>query len=130
MVTSSIVAKIKLGMFLHDDTRDRFSCLLGSDNKDENQQLLVYIMERYVNMQGAYFVKHLKGNSGDQIQKLASCQAMRTKVAHAVVYAKTTVESDGDTFIHDNMPECQALWEMATECIFEFAEKSDGSNNE
>jgi hypothetical protein len=41
-------------------------------------------------MRGNYFVKHLKGNSGDQIQKLASCQATRTKVAHMVVYAKTT----------------------------------------
>jgi hypothetical protein len=84
-------------------------------------------MERYANMQGTYFVKHLKGNSGDQIQKLASCQAIRTKVAHAVVYAKTTVKLDGDTFIHNNTPECQALWEMATECIFELADKLDGS---
>ncbi len=124
-----IVAKIKLGILLHDDTRDRFSCLLGDDNKDNNQQLLFYIMERYSNMQGTYFVKHLKGNSGDQIQKLASCQATRTKVAHTVAYAKTMVESDGDTFIHDNTPECQALWETATECIFEFADKWDGSNN-
>jgi len=125
-----IVAKIKLGILSHNDTRDRFSCLLGSDNEDDNQQLLVYITERYANMRGTYFVKHLKGNSGDQIQKLASCQATRTKVAHAVVYAKTTVESDGDTFIHDNTPECQALWETATECIFELADTSDGSNNE
>ena len=66
-------------------------------------------MERYANMRGTYFVKHLKGKSGDQLKKLASCQATRTKVAHAVVYAKTTVESDGDTFIHGNMPECQVL---------------------
>ncbi len=71
-------------------------------------------------------MKHLKGNSGDQIQKLASCQATRTKVAHAVVYAKMTVESDGDTFIHNNTPECQALWETATECIFELVDKADG----
>ncbi len=124
-----IIAKIKLGILSHNDTRDRFSCLSGSNNKDDNQQLLVYIMERYANMQGTYFVKLLKGNSGGQIQKLASCQATRTKIAHAVVYVKTTVELDGDTFIHDNTPECQALWETATECIFELADKSDGSNN-
>ena len=104
-----IVAKIKLGILSHNDTRNSFFYLLGSDNKDDNQQLLVYIMERYVNMRGTYFAKHLKGNSGDQIQKLASCQATRTKVAHAVVYAKTMVELDGDTFIHDNTPECEAL---------------------
>jgi hypothetical protein len=66
-------------------------------------------MERYANMRGTYFVKYLKGNSGDQQKKLASCQATRMKVAHMVVYAKTTVESDGDAFIHDNTPECQVL---------------------
>jgi hypothetical protein len=68
-----IVTKIKLGILSHNDTRDRFSCLSGSNNEDDNQQLLVYITERYANMRGTYFVKRLKGNSGDQIQKLASC---------------------------------------------------------
>ncbi len=61
-------------------------------------------------MWGTYFVKHIKGNSGDQLKKLASCEATRTKVAHTVVYAKTMVESDGDGgFIHNNTPECQVL---------------------
>ena len=106
------------------------SCLLGSDNELDNQQLLGYIMERYVNMPGTYFAKHLKGNNGDQLKKLANCQATRTKVAHTVFYAKTMVELDGDTFIHDNTPECQALWESATECMLELADKLDGSNNE
>ncbi len=46
-------------------------------------------------MRGTYFVKHLKGNSGNQVQKLADCQAFRTKVAHVVVYVKKKkVESD------------------------------------
>ena len=80
-------------------------------------------------MRGTYFAKHLKGNSGDQLKKLASCQATRTKVAHAVVYAKTMVDMDGDTFIHDNTPECQALWEMATDCVFELADKLGDSDN-
>jgi len=63
-----IVAKIKLGILLHNDMRNSFSYLSGSDNEDDNQQLLVYIMERSVNMRGTNFAKHLKGNSGDQIQ--------------------------------------------------------------
>ena len=81
-------------------------------------------------MWGTYFAKHLKGNNGDQLKKVASCQATRTKVAHMVVYAKTMVESDGDMFIHDNTPKCQALWDSATECMFQLADKSDDSNNE
>jgi hypothetical protein len=124
-----IISKIKFGILSHDDSRDRFSCLSGSDNEDDNCLLLAYLMERYANMRGTFFVKHLKGNSGDQLKKLASCQATRTKVAHAVVYAKTTVESDGDAFIHDDTPECQVLWEMATESVFELADKLDDSDN-
>jgi len=84
-----IISKIKFGIFLHNDSRARFFCLSGSNNVDNNHHLLAYIMERYANMQGIYFAKHLKGNNGDQLKKLASCQATRTKVAHAVVYAKT-----------------------------------------
>ena len=80
-------------------------------------------------MRGTYFAKHLKGNSGDQIQKLARCQATRTKVAHAVVYAKTTVELDSDgALIHDDTPECQVLWEMATESVFKLADRLDDND--
>ena len=75
-----IISKIKFGILSHDDSRDRFSCLSGSDNEDDNCLLLAYIMERYANMRGTYFVKHLKGNSGDQLKKLVSCQATRTKL--------------------------------------------------
>ncbi len=73
-----IISKIKFGILLHNDSRARFSCLSGSDNVDDNHLLLAYIMERYANMRGAYFVKHLKGNSGDQLKKLASCQATKS----------------------------------------------------
>ena len=80
-----------------------------------NKLLLAYIVERDTNMRGTYFVRHLKGNSGNQVQKLADCQVTRTKVAHAVAYAKK------DTTVEDS--ECQALWENAAENVFEFSEK-------
>ena len=72
-------------------------------------------------MRGTYFVRHLKGNSGNQIQKLADSQATRTKVAHAVIYAKKE-ESHDDAFISNDTPECQALWETATYNVFELAD--------
>jgi hypothetical protein len=75
-----IVAKIKLGILSHIDTRNRFSCLSGSDNEDDNRQLLVYIMERYANMRGTYFAKHLKGNSGDQLKKLPAARQRERKL--------------------------------------------------
>ncbi len=78
-------------------------------------------------MQGICFVKHLKGNSGHQIQKLSASQVTRTKVSHAVVYAKKAELDDG-TFIADNTPECQALWETATDNGFELADTDDNIN--
>jgi hypothetical protein len=35
----------------------------------------------------------------------------------------------GDAFIQDDTPECQVLWEMATESVFELADKLDDSDN-
>ncbi len=77
-------------------------------------------------MRGTYFVRHLKGNSGNLIQKMADGQATRTKVAHAVVYVKK-VEPDDDTFISDDTPECRVLWEMATDNVFELADVDDNN---
>jgi hypothetical protein len=71
------------------------------------------------------FVRHLKGNSGNLIQKMADSQSTRTKVSHAVVYAKK-VEPDDDTFVSDDTPECRVLWETATDNVFELA---DANNN-
>ena len=86
--------------------RENISFLSGSDNNAKNQLLLTYIVERYANMRGTYFVRHLKGNCGNLIQKLADMQATRTKVAHTVVYARNKVEQDEDTFISNDTPEC------------------------
>ena len=65
-------------------------------------------------MRGTYFVRHLKGNRRNLIQKLADSQATRTKVAHAVVYERK-VEPDDDTFVSDDTPDCRVLWETATD---------------
>ncbi len=120
-----IITRIKESILSHDGMRDRFSRLSVSDNEVDNQLILSYIIERYANMRGTYFVRHLKGNSGNQIQKLAGSQATRTKVAHAVVYAKLEESDNEDTFISDDTPECQALWETATDNVFELADIDD-----
>jgi hypothetical protein len=124
-----IVTRIKKSILLHDGMRVRFSRLLGSGNEVNNQLILSYIIERYANIRGTYFVRHLKGNSGNQIQKLADSQATQTKVAHAVVYAKKEESNNEDTFISDNTPECRALWETATDNVFELADTDDDDSH-
>ncbi len=121
-----IVTRIETSILSHNEMRERISFLSGSDNKADNQHLLTYIVERYANMRGTYFVRHLKGNSRNIIQKLADSQAKRTKVAHAVVYAKK-VEPDDDTFVSDDTPEYQVLWEAAMDNVFELADADDNN---
>jgi hypothetical protein len=123
-----IVIRIKGSILSQDGIRDQFSCLSGSDNDVDNQLILSYIIERYANMRGTYFVRYLKGNSGNQIQKLANSQATRTKVTHAVVYAKKEESDNEDTYISDDTPECQALWETATDNVFELADTDDNDS--
>jgi hypothetical protein len=74
----------------------------------------------------SFFVKHLKGNSGNQVQKMADCHATRTKVAHAVLYAKKeNVECDYNIIVTNDSPEWQALREMAMDNVFELANTDD-----
>jgi hypothetical protein len=121
-----IFTRIKTSILSHNEMRERISFLSGSNNKADNQLLLTYIVERYANMRGTYFVRHLKENSGNLIKKMADSQATRTKVAHAVIYAKK-VEPDDDTFVSDDTPDCRVLWETATDNVFELADTDDNN---
>jgi hypothetical protein len=58
----------------------------------------------------------LKGNSGNQIKKLADSQATRTKVANAVVCTqKISVVSE----VADDTPEDEKLWKSASICLLD-----------
>ena len=65
-----IISKIKFGILSHDDLRDGFSCVSGSDNKDDNCLLLAYIMERYVNMPGYLFCEASEGKQWRPAEKV------------------------------------------------------------
>ncbi len=89
----------------------------------EHQYVMAYIMERYANMRGTFFVWHLKCDSRNQIQKLAKRQATRTKVAYAVYCAK--VVNNYSVFECDWTLEYKAFWEFAKDCVFELADKEE-----
>jgi hypothetical protein len=55
---------------------------------------------------------------------LADSQATRTKVAHAVVFAKK-VELDDDISVTDDTPECRALWDTAVDNGIELSNGDD-----
>ena len=81
---------------------------------------LVSQYERY------FFVCHLKGNSGDPIQKLADSQAARTKVANAVVCAqKISVVCEGA----DEKQEFEEIWKSVSKCVLDQIADEDEDNN-
>ena len=67
-------------------------------------------------MRGTFFVPYLKGNSGDQIMKLADSQATRTKVANAVVCAQKISDVGQDA---DDTPKIEELWKSASNCVLD-----------
>lgn len=87
-----------------------------------------YILDRYTNMRGSYFVCHLKMNSSNQIGKLASSQATQAKVASAVVCTKLVKDLYGRDM--DSMHECRALWELAEDSVFELADKEEEESDD
>ena len=125
-----IISKIKLSILSNSSACERFAALFDSDvpNEETQQSVMEYILDRYANMRGTYFVRHLKMNSGNQIEKLASGQATRAKVANAVVCTKLVKDLCGRDM--DSMPECRALWESAEDCVFELADKEEEESDD
>ncbi len=79
-------------------------------------------------MRGTFFVRYLKGNSRDQIKKLAESQATRMKVANAVVCSQKIAVETG-SHLDDNTPEIEVLWRSASSSVEDrFANEDDDSN--
>ena len=94
-----IVDKIKTNLLANDIAFDKFKCLCNDEScsefDDDNiKRIMTHMMERYANMRGTFFVRHLKCNgSGNIVQKLTKSQATRTRLANAVVCAKAVADS-------------------------------------
>ena len=52
-----------------------------------------YIVDRYTNMRGTYFVKFLKGTGNGSVDRLVDSQATRAKVANAVAHTKAVADA-------------------------------------
>ena len=70
----NIIARIKNSLLTITSVRERFSALFAFAgdtpvDEEEQKQVMEYIMERYANMRGTYFARHLRCNSGDLLAK-------------------------------------------------------------
>ena len=101
-VEGDFIHEIKSAMILSDVVTSRFDRLFDDNdtlNCDNKREILKYVLERYANMQGTHFVKHLKGNSNRDVDKLVASQSTRTCVANGLVQSKVAgeVKKKGDS---------------------------------
>jgi hypothetical protein len=129
-IGGDIMSQIKISILGNERAMERFTEMSGINfDTCQCQQLMAYILERYANMRGTFFVRHLKGNSGDQIKKLAESQATRTKVVNAVVCSQKIVVDIGGHPDDDN-PEIAVLWRSALSSVQDrIAHEEDDNSN-
>jgi hypothetical protein len=136
-ILSSEVAKVK------------FANRVGNYGIDESDRtsLMEYVLERYANMRGTYFVRRLKGNSRNQVQKMSDSQATRTRVSNTIVCAKRIADNnavsplnvdndkdDNDSGVvdddnDDDDDDDEEFWDSAKDSVFELAETDEHENS-
>jgi len=113
-----IIHEIKYAIINSEDANQQFTTLCSDGNGEElfsaaeRKDLLEYIMTRYANMRGRYFVKYLRGTvSGSAADAVVESQATRTKVINASVKSKRSNDQE----------ECE-MWKAAEESVVDAAD--------
>ena len=103
------------GIMKNKSLANKFCSLCGDDvDTKEQQQILKYLMERYANMRGTFFVKCIKNNNPkSSVDTLAERQATRNKVSNAVITAKAVAKATA-----------ASLWTDAADNVLEATEDS------
>jgi len=128
-----IIYVIKTAILESEIAREKFMAVCNNDdttevvNEEEAKLLMKYILERYANMRGSYFVKFLKGtgNGGSSVDKLVNSQATRTKVVSAAASSKAAAEAGKKRARNDTDADEEALWIGAGESVLEKSNQLD-----
>ena len=98
-IDGDIIDIIKKALLSSDIVFEKFAILRDNEycesfGKDEVYEIMSYMIERYANMCGTFFAKHLKTNgTGDLVKKMANSQLTRVRVANTVVCSKAAGEA-------------------------------------
>ncbi len=78
----TIISVIKFSILSSNLVLKKIAALFAGNTIDKNvhQQLMAHVMDWYANIRDTYFVKHLKGNSGNHMKKIIDSQATRIKL--------------------------------------------------
>ena len=117
-----IIHVIKTKMLDCPTTKGKFEAVCNNEDNDvpfsndEMRLLLKYVLERYANMRGSYFVKYLKGSSGrSSIKKKVESQRTRSKVINMVACTKAVEVSSKQ---YGQVSDAQ-LWKEAEDSVIE-----------
>ena len=123
-----LIHEIKVHATSSNEVYEKFASLCKLDpelSKDDRSQLLKYILERYSNMRGTYFVKHIKATGSGNIDRVVDGQATRTRVANAVAMSKAVGAAKREERATKNYEgaakkdtdEEQKIWKEAAESV-------------
>jgi hypothetical protein len=123
-----IVAAIKNSILSNSSAQAKFTALVDCDvDWSDCLELMAYILDRYANMRGTYFICCTKGNvGGNHAMHWAEKQATRSKVATAVYCAKISchgIENNDD----NESEEVKQLWDSAASSVIEAIKDGDDS---
>lgn len=80
-----------------------YADVIDVQNVVNKKEVLKYILDRYINMRGCWFVRHMRGTQGGTLgARLVETAATRTKVAHAVATSKAVASSESEKDFWDN----------------------------
>jgi hypothetical protein len=125
-----IIAAIKNSILSNSSARAKFTALVDYDvDWSDCLELMAYILDRYANMRGTYFIHHIKGNVGrNHAMHRAKKQATRSKVATAVYCAK--ISGRGIKNNDDNeSKEVKQMWDSVASSVIEAIEDGNDSYN-
>ena len=93
----NIIQFVKSYLLKSDEVMLKFDGLCGDGcySSEEKQLVIKYVMDRYANMRGTYFVKYMSGSQGaSATDAQVASLATRTKVITAVASSKAKAEQN------------------------------------
>ena len=132
-----IICEIKERILKSDAVKSKFAALCSTTDEatfstEDTEKLLAYILDRYANMRGAYFVKHMRGCQNSSAGKLAESQATRTKVLQssaAASYSSSKVKSEQAVETEDKKTE-KELWSQAETNVLQHSKNLEQGEDE
>jgi len=129
-----IIHVIKVALVKDAVAFQKFREICNNDENDEPftdnevKRLMQYVLDRYANMRGTYFVKYLNSSGKkSSVEKMVSSQSRRTQVLNATATSKAVGEAQSKISADDDNDKQQ--WEDAADSVIEQSDRIDAEDS-